>query len=176
MSQLRLNLLTGRWVTVVPSRAKRTSDFAPRAQQVENDPDRECPFCPDSAHSHADVPLLENVDAAGNWQLRVIPNRYPAFEGDESLAVRNLGPVHVMAEASGTHEVFVYSPEHEARLDQLSDNQIAQLMTALKARFIAHAKHSLHASNCESWSRSRRITCSPTRAATWSSVCTRRNS
>jgi len=72
MSQLRLNLLTGRWVTVVPSRAKRTSDFAPRAQKVENDPDRECPFCPDSTHAHDDVPLLENVDAAGNWQLRVI--------------------------------------------------------------------------------------------------------
>ena len=117
MSQLRLNLLTGRWVTVVPSRAKRTSDFAPRAQKVENDPDRECPFCPDSTHAHDDVPLLENVDAAGNWQLRVIANRYPAFEGDESLAVRNLGPVHVMAEASGTHEVFVFSPEHTQRLD-----------------------------------------------------------
>ena len=139
MSQLRLNLLTGRWVTVVPSRAKRTSDFAPRAQKVENDPDRECPFCPDSTLAHDDVPLLENADAAGNWQLRVIANRYPAFEGDESLAVRNLGPVHVMAEASGTHEVFVYSPEHEVRLDQLSDDQIAQLMAALKARFIAHA-------------------------------------
>ena len=88
MSQLRLNLLTGRWVTVVPSRAKRSSDFAPRAQQVENDPNRECPFCPGS--SHADTPLLENLDANGDWKMRVIPNRYPAFEGDESLAVRNL--------------------------------------------------------------------------------------
>ena len=36
-----------------------------------------------------------------------------AFDGDESLAVRNLGPVHVQAEASGIHEVFVYSPDHQ---------------------------------------------------------------
>ena len=137
MSQLRLNLLTGRWVTVVPSRANRTSDFAPRAQQVENDPDRECPFCPGSSHN--DTPLLENKDAQGNWQMRVVPNRYPAFEGDESLAVRNLGPVHVMAEASGTHEVFVFSPEHNERLDMFPDPVIAELMAALKSRFVAHA-------------------------------------
>jgi UDPglucose--hexose-1-phosphate uridylyltransferase len=137
VSQLRLNLLTGRWVTVVPSRANRTSDFAPRAQQVENDPDRECPFCPGS--SYADTPLLENKDAQGNWQMRVVPNRYPAFEGDESLAVRNLGPVHVMAEASGTHEVFVFSPEHTQRLDMFPDAVIAELMAALKSRFVAHA-------------------------------------
>ena len=137
MSQLRLNLLTGRWVTVVPSRAKRSSDFAPRAQQVENDPDRECPFCPGS--SHADTPLLENLDANGDWKMRVIPNRYPAFEGDESLAVRNLGPVHVMAEASGTHEVFVFTPDHNMRIDMFSDQVIAEMMSALKSRLVTHA-------------------------------------
>jgi len=137
VSQLRLNLLTGRWVTVVPSRAKRSSDFAPRAQQVENDPDRECPFCPGS--SHADTPLLENLDANGNWKMRVIPNRYPAFEGDESLAVRNLGPVHVMAEASGTHEVFVFTPDHNMRIDMFSDQVIAEMMSALKSRLATHA-------------------------------------
>ncbi|CAB4612995.1 unannotated protein [freshwater metagenome] len=141
MSQLRLNLLTGRWVTVVPSRAKRSSDFAPRAQQVENDPNRECPFCPGS--SHADTPLLENLDTNGNWKMRVIPNRYPAFEGDESLAVRNLGPVHVMAEASGTHEVFVFTPDHNMRIDMFSDQVIAEMMSALKSRLVTHA----HTSN-----------------------------
>lgn len=138
MSQLRLNLLTGRWVTVVPSRANRNTDFAPRATQVENDPDRECPFCPGGSHQD-DVPLLETKDASGNWKMRVVPNRYPAFEGQESLAVRNLGPVHVMAEASGTHEVFVFSPDHTVRLDMFTDDVIKELMTSLKSRFVAHA-------------------------------------
>ena len=137
MSQLRLNLLTGRWVTVVPSRANRASDFAPRTQQVESDPERSCPLCPGADREEA--PLFESVDANGNWKMRVIPNRYPAFEGDESLAVRNLGPVHVMAEASGTHEVFVFQPEHTQRLDMFSDEVIANLMATLKSRFVAHA-------------------------------------
>lgn len=137
MSQLRLNLLTGRWVTVVPSRANRSTDFAPRAQQVESDPERSCPLCPGADRDEA--PLVESVDANGNWKMRVIPNRYPAFEGDESLAVRNLGPVHVMAEASGTHEVFVFQPEHTQRLDMFSDEVIAELMATLKGRLVAHA-------------------------------------
>ena len=137
MSQLRLNLLTGRWVTVVPSRANRSTDFAPRAQQVESDPQSSCPLCPGADRDEA--PLVESVDANGNWKMRVIPNRYPAFEGDESLAVRNLGPVHVMAEASGTHEVFVFQPEHTQRLDMFSDEVIADLMATLKGRLVAHA-------------------------------------
>jgi len=137
VSQLRLNLLTGRWVTVVPNRAKRSTDFAPRSPQVETDTDSECPFCPGS--SRPDQPLFEQLGADGSWKMRVVPNRYPAFEGDESLAVRNLGPVHVMAEASGTHEVFVFAPDHTVRLDMFSDDKIKELMSALKSRFVAHA-------------------------------------
>ena len=137
MSQLRLNLLTGRWVTVVPNRAKRATDFAPRAPQVETDTDSECPFCPGS--SRPDAPLFEQLGTDGSWKMRVVPNRYPAFEGDESLAVRNMGPVHVMAEASGTHEVFVFAPDHSVRLDMFSDDKIKELMAALKSRFVAHA-------------------------------------
>ena len=138
MSQLRLNLLTGRWVTVVPDRAERTTDFAPRAQQVEHDTSRACPFCPESGER--DVPIAETMGADGTWSLRVVPNRYPAFEGDDSLAVRNLGPVHVMAEASGTHEVFVFSPDHSMRLDAFTDDKIAEIMSTLRNRFEAHAR------------------------------------
>ena len=136
VSQLRLNLLTGRWVTVVPSRAKRTSDFAPRTLHVENDPDRLCPFCP--GHEDSGVPTLETHDSDGNWTMRVVPNKYPAFEGDDTLAVRNLGPVHVMAEASGVHEVLVISPDHDSRMNNFSDGAMKDMMLALKSRLIAH--------------------------------------
>ena len=70
--------------------------------------------------------------------MRVLPNRYPAFVGDESMAVRNLGPVRVMAEASGVHEVFVFTPSHDGNISQLSDDSIAEFMQMLKNRLIAH--------------------------------------
>lgn len=138
MSQLRLNPLTGRWVTLVADRAKRPTDFAPRLAQVEADPSRPCPFCP--GNEEATPPALEQVDSEGRWTLRVVPNLYPAFEGDGNLTVRNLGPVHTMADASGIHEVFVITPDHTSGVGTFADNVIRNIMTALRRRFEEHAR------------------------------------
>jgi UDPglucose--hexose-1-phosphate uridylyltransferase len=139
MSQMRLNQLTGRWVTIVEERAKRPTAFAPRMQRDEHDDPSTCPFCPGNEESLP--PALQTFDQGGDWQIRVIPNRYPAFEGDGGFAVHHDGPVHVMAEGTGIHEVFVYSPEHEYSLDQLDDDHAREFMLALKARMTEHAAH-----------------------------------
>ena len=96
------------------SRASRTTSLRAR-QQVEADPGRACPFCPGS--EDATPPALETQRRDGAWQVRVVPNRYPAFEGEDSMAVHNLGPVHVQADASGIHEVIVLSPEPHRELE-----------------------------------------------------------
>jgi UDPglucose--hexose-1-phosphate uridylyltransferase len=83
--------------------------------------------------------VLESVGPDDDWRMRVIPNLYPAFDGEDSLAVRNLGPVHVMAEASGTHEVFVFTPSHTDRIDSFTDESCAEMMTVLKNRLLDHA-------------------------------------
>ena len=140
MSQLRLNPLTGRWVTLVADRAKRPTDFVPRLMQVEADPNRACPFCP--GNEEATPPALEQHDSEGKWTLRVVPNLYPAFDGDGNLAVHNLGPVHTMADASGIHEVFVITPDHNARVGTFTDEVIHNVMQALKRRFEEHARTS----------------------------------
>ncbi len=137
MSQLRLNPLTGRWVTIVAERSERPSDFAPRSPQVEADPGRPCPFCP--GNEEASLPAIETVDEAGSWRMRVIPNRYPAFDGDEPFAVHHLGPVHVEAEASGIHEVFVVSREHQVLPGGISDDDARETMLVLKRRLLQHA-------------------------------------
>jgi UDPglucose--hexose-1-phosphate uridylyltransferase len=139
MSQLRLNPLTGRWVTIVTERSERPSDFAPRAAQVEADPGRPCPFCP--GYEHEVVPTLESVGTDGHWRMRVLPNLYPAFDGDEPFSVHHLGPVHVVAEASGTHEVFVFTRDHYGGLHGLDDAQAAESMRLLAQRLAEHATH-----------------------------------
>ena len=137
MSQMRLNPLNGRWVTIVAERAKRPNEFAARNQKVESDPDLPCPFCP--ANEEETPPALETIEADGSWSMRVVPNRYPAFEGNATFSVHNLGPVFVMAEASGIHEVFVYTPDHESGLHLLDDDHAAEMMQVLKRRFADHA-------------------------------------
>ena len=137
MSHLRLNPLTGRWVTIVADRADRPTDFAPRTTQVEADPGRPCPFCP--GHEEATLPALETLDEGGRWRMRVIPNLYPAFDGDEPFAVHHHGPVHVQAEASGIHEVFVYSTQHDGGMHLATDDDMAEAMSMLKRRLVDHA-------------------------------------
>lgn len=136
MSQMRLNQLTGRWVTIVAERALRPSDFAPSGS-LDFSNDRECPFCP--GHEETTPAALETIGEGGSWTLRVVPNLYPAFDGADGFAVRHVGPVHVMAEGTGIHEVFVYTPEHEGSLDRLDDVGAGQFMTALRSRFRDHA-------------------------------------
>jgi UDPglucose--hexose-1-phosphate uridylyltransferase len=138
MSQLRLNPLNGRWVTVVAERAERPTDFAPRSTQVEADPDQLCPFCPGNEESTP--PALETYGRDGRWVVRIVPNRYPAFYGDDPLAVRNLGPVHVQAAASGIHEVLVFSPDHRASWADLDDRDAGLVMAALRDRVEEHAR------------------------------------
>jgi len=137
VSQLRLNPLTGRWVTIVAERAMRPTDFASRVPTVESGPSRPCPFCPGNEDQH--LPTLASVGTGDDWRMRVIPNLYPAFDGDDSLAVRNLGPVHVMAEASGTHEVFVFTRDHKTGIEAFSDEACGEMMVMLKQRLQRHA-------------------------------------
>jgi UDPglucose--hexose-1-phosphate uridylyltransferase len=136
VSQLRLNPLTGRWVTIVAKRAKRPSDFAPRAPEVDSDPSQ-CPFCP--GHEDPNMEPLDVVVSRGGWKMRVLPNLYPAFDGTTGFVVHHLGPVHVTADASGLHEVFIYTPNHNGGLHELDDNDAAELMRVVQHRLAVHA-------------------------------------
>jgi UDPglucose--hexose-1-phosphate uridylyltransferase len=138
MSQLRLNPLTGRWVTVAAERAARPGDLISRQLTVEADPERECPFCPGNEESTP--PALESYGPSGSWLVRVVPNLFPAFEGTEPLRVQNLGPVFTQAEASGVHEVLVFTPEHLGSWADLDDKHAGLAMAAIRDRMEDHAR------------------------------------
>ncbi|HEY2332206.1 MAG TPA: HIT domain-containing protein [Acidimicrobiales bacterium] len=136
MSELRLNPLAGRWVTVSAERALRPLAFDPRQLPVESEP-RTCPFCP--GNEEASLPALETYGPAGQWLVRIVPNRYPAFSGHDPLHVEHLGPVWTQARASGIHEVLVLSPDHDASWADLDDRQAGLVMAAMRDRFEDHA-------------------------------------
>jgi UDPglucose--hexose-1-phosphate uridylyltransferase len=138
VSQLRLNPLTGRWVTVAVERAARPGELISRQLPVESDPDRLCPFCP--GNEEATPPALETYGPSGNWLVRVVPNLFPAFEGNDPLRVQNLGPVFTQASASGVHEVLVFSPDHGATWADLDDKHAGLAMAAIRDRMEDHAR------------------------------------
>jgi UDPglucose--hexose-1-phosphate uridylyltransferase len=137
MSQLRLNPLTGRWVTIAVERDARPGDLISRRLPVQADQSLRCPFC--RGNEEATSPALETYDRQGEWVVRIVPNRYPAFVGDEPLRVHNLGPVFTQAVASGIHEVLVFTPDHGGSWADLDDAQAAVTMAAIRDRMEAHA-------------------------------------
>lgn len=137
MNQLRLNPLTGRWATVATGRASRPEDFAHDVVPVETTPIDPCPFCP--GQEEALPPALESYGPRGEWLLRVVPNKYPAFEGTGTMHVERLGPLFAKAPATGIHEVLVLTPEHKHSWADLDDNQATLIMAALRDRFEDHA-------------------------------------
>ncbi|HEV2361413.1 MAG TPA: HIT domain-containing protein [Acidimicrobiales bacterium] len=136
MNQLRLDPLSGRWVTVSTDRAERGVAFSPRIPGADEVDGRPCPFCP--GNEEESPPALETYGPTGAWLVRVVPNLYPAFEGDEPFVVEHRGPVFTEAAASGIHEVLVLSPDHHTAWDALSDEQCNLVMAALRDRIEEH--------------------------------------
>lgn len=134
MPELRKDPITGRWVIIATERGKRPMDFPPAPPDPEG---AGCPFCPGQEsktppeifafrdpHSHANGP---------GWQVRVIPNKFPALRIEGELDKEGEGIFDKM-NGIGAHEVIVETPEHNTPLDQLSNEHIAKVFEAYKLR------------------------------------------
>jgi UDPglucose--hexose-1-phosphate uridylyltransferase len=138
MSQLRLNVLTDRWVAIATDRSSRPGDFAPRIEPPTLP--RHCPFCP--GHEEETPPALETYGRDGHWLVRVVPNRYPAFEGKGEFEVTEVGPLFRQAPGTGIHEVLIFTPDHDASWADLDDKQVALAIAAIRDRLEVHADQS----------------------------------
>lgn len=136
MSELRLDPLNGRWSVLSEERRERPFSFEPRRLPIESDP-RPCPFCPGGEVD--DLPPTLELGGSGGWDVRVVPNRYPAFEGSAPMAVTNLGPVFTQAPGSGIHEVLLLGPDHHRSWADLDDRHTTLVMQAVAERMTAHA-------------------------------------
>ena len=138
MNQLRLDPLSGRWVTVATDRAPgRPCSYRASSRSIRSKASRAR-----SARrwKRSAPPTLEVCDTSGDWLVRVVPNRYPAFEGDRPFVVENRGPVFTEAPASGIHEVLILSPDHDQTMALLADEQVSLVMLAIRDRVREHQK------------------------------------
>lgn len=128
MPQLREDPTTGQWVVIAPQRAHRPHAQGASSQEhqatgtkarVRFDP--ECAFCPgneDQTPPETDR-LRRPRSQTESWQTRSFPNQYPAFTEQAQ---------------GGAHEVIVETPDHEKRLHELDDEEIALVFEAYHRR------------------------------------------
>jgi UDPglucose--hexose-1-phosphate uridylyltransferase len=71
------------------------------------------------------------------WQLRVVPNKFPAFAGPP-CAPNPDGGLYRSAPCAGTHEVVIHSTDHYATLADMPDKDVARVLGAYRQRLLAH--------------------------------------
>src|SRR5690606_5694045 len=81
VNEMRCDPWTGRRVFIAEGRSGRPNDFADVVEPVVHSDGQEvvehCPFCTGNEH-HTPESLVRIDDDQGNWQIRVVPNKYPA--------------------------------------------------------------------------------------------------
>lgn len=142
--ELRLDPLSGSKVIVSPSRSERPFDFM--LNRWQSNQEGACPLCEgNEPETPPEVFELgrqgEGADSPG-WKVRAVPNKYPMLvpmpEGVEGTE-QGVG-LFVTAQATGSHEVIVHTPQHLTSLVDLDSEQLELAVDGWRRRMAAHSQ------------------------------------
>lgn len=140
MSELRKDIISGRWVIIAAERSKRPDDFRPSLAERKIEPAGFCPFCAgNESKTPREVYALRKKGAGPNrrgWLVRVVPNKFPAL-------TRGLPPVQQeegifrRMDGVGVHEVVIETPDHDCELSDLPIYHIQHVLEAYRLRILS---------------------------------------
>lgn len=137
MPELRRDPVTGRWVIISTDRRRRPNDF--RFERPTVIGREQCPFCPGhEALTPPEVLAFRQNGAAPNapgWELRVVPNKFPALQVEGSLEREGEGMFDRM-NGIGAHEVIIETPDHGKSLASMSEPEIGRVLWAFRERVL----------------------------------------
>jgi len=138
MSELRKDLVSGRWVIIATERSKRPDDFRPRGAAT---PAPEaigfCPFC--EGNEGKTPPEVYALRASGTapdspgWTVRVVPNKFPALNPGPPPPRATKG-IYQSMEGRGVHEVVIENPDHALELADLPVAHIRDILGVFQQR------------------------------------------
>ena len=135
MPELRKDPVVGRWVIISTERSLRPTSFA---QDAPARTSSFCPFCP--GHEDSTPPEVwasrsktDRLPNTPGWQVRVVPNKFPALQIEGTLDRRGEGLYDKM-NGVGAHEVVIEGPEHATDLADLPLDHLTQVLTAFRER------------------------------------------
>ena len=137
MPELRKDPVTGRWVIISTERQKRPSDF--RIEGVTTLGAGDCPFCPGREDLTPPEVLAYRHNGgdpnAPGWDLRVVPNKFPALKVEGGLEREAEGMFDRM-NGVGAHEVIIETPDHAKTLASMSEAEIERVLWAFRERIL----------------------------------------
>ena len=133
MPEYRKDIILDEWVIIATERAKRPENFKDDLVKVEKKSTGICPF--DKGNESMTPPEILRMDkegeivpeSNGDWQIRVVPNKFPALIPDAPPVSRHYG-VYMTMDGFGLHEVVIHSPEHITHLSSLETYQLKMII------------------------------------------------
>jgi UDPglucose--hexose-1-phosphate uridylyltransferase len=135
--ELRKDPVTGRWVIISTRRRKRPNDF--RIERSAAVGGEYCPFCPGREDMTPSEVLAFRQSAGGpntaGWELRVVPNKFPALQVEGTLDREGEGLFDRM-NGIGAHEVIIENPDHAKTLATMTEPEIERTLWAFRERML----------------------------------------
>lgn len=136
MPELRKDPVTNRWVIIATERAKRPSQYGKIEEERKGG---FCPFCPGNEKTTPPEVLSyrssNSLRDQEGWWLRVVPNKFPALQLEGPFKRSGQGMYDRMT-GFGGHEVLVESPHHDHTYADLPEEQIQEIIWALRDRTV----------------------------------------
>ncbi len=135
MPELRRDPLVGRWVVFSPERKQRPQDF-----HLQNGALQE-PGAFTWGKEHLTPPEVYAIRKEGTepnspgWQVRVVPNRFPALRIEGDLMPEGDG-LYDRINGIGAHEVIIETPHATEALEDQSVEAIANVLKSYRNRII----------------------------------------
>jgi UDPglucose--hexose-1-phosphate uridylyltransferase len=130
--EFRRDPTTDEWVIVASERARRPGATARSAGADEAERDPSCPFCP--GNEEQTPPEILRRPPGASWQIRVVPNKYPALVPDLPDEHEASDALHASMPAKGHYEVIVEGPRHHSRLAPERHETLTEVFLAARER------------------------------------------
>lgn len=141
MAELRRDPIVSRWVIVDTDHPSSPKDF--QYEQYIQKQGGICPFCfGNEAMTPPEIDAVREPGTSANtsgWQVRVVPNKFPALQVEGELNRRPLG-LYDMSNGVGAHEVLVETPYHAKDICDLLPGEIENYLKMCCRRAIDLAK------------------------------------
>ena len=129
MSDLRRDPIVGRWVIMDTDHPFKPEEYE-HEQYIQKG--GLCPFCygnesmtPPEIDSMRDMHTQPNTSG---WQVRVVPNKFPALQVEGDIDRRALG-IYDLSNGVGAHEILIETPYHSKDLSDLLNEEVEKIIS-----------------------------------------------
>ena len=137
MSELRQDLISGDWVIIAASRAKRPQMLEGKKVPRKPAPKDSCPF-EDPERSNGQPAIVKYPDGK-NWKILVVPNKYPALTHMDGCAKPFHRGLYVAEAGVGDHELVI-TRDHNKSFADLVPQDATQVFAVFQERHRVAAK------------------------------------